>query len=58
MTYDRFPKHLKLNVTQKGRKKGRTRILTDTPGKNKVEIYKKQKTLTKPKFKLVKKKIY
>jgi len=43
-------------VPQKGRKKGRTRILTDTPEKNEVELNKKPKTLTKPKIKLGKKK--
>jgi len=54
-----FPKapERKINVTQRGRKKGRTRILTDTPEKNEVELNKKLKTLTKPKVKLVKKKL-
>ncbi|KAL4107255.1 hypothetical protein QTP88_017635 [Uroleucon formosanum] len=53
-----FPKapERKLNAIQKGRKKGRTRILTDTPEKNEAELNKKPKTITKPTIKLVKKK--
>ncbi|CAI6358618.1 unnamed protein product [Macrosiphum euphorbiae] len=53
-----FPKapERKLNATRKGRKKGRTRILTDIPEKDEVELNKKPKTLTKPKINLVKKK--
>jgi len=53
--YPKAPER-KMNVTQRGRKKGRTRILTDTPEKNVVELNKKLKTLKKPKVKLVKKK--